>query len=89
VVETIRVIGRPSPNALRVHREGRLDSLTPGSTGLSGSPWDDAAVPEGNQQPLGTTRSMGVLREPSGRLTVYAVSFSEAGPSATPPATTP
>jgi hypothetical protein len=88
VGETIRVIGRPSPNALRVHRKGRLDSLSPESTGLSGSRWDDSALPEGNLQPLGTTRSLGVLREPSGRLTVYAVSFSEEVPSAAKPAAT-
>jgi hypothetical protein len=85
VVETIRVVGRPSPNVLQVHREGRFYSHTTGSTGLSGSHWDDSAT-GGNAQSLGTTRSMGVLGEPSGRLSVYAVSFSEAAPSAAKPA---
>jgi hypothetical protein len=86
VVETIRVIGRPSPNALLVHRAGHLDSLSPDATGLNRCSWDDAAT-GGNLQPLGTTRSMGVQHEPSGRLIIYAVSFSEAIPSAAKPTT--
>jgi hypothetical protein len=80
VQETIRIRDWQSPTILRAERTLQLIHRAEGSTGIMIAGGHPSANSEGGTYVLGQTKSYGMDIHPSGKLTVYAISF-QAGKS--------